>query len=137
MLKKLSLILGLIGSGFVLLQNLWMAVQFLINIGTMELTDVYAYSPLISFAGMVLLSAVALTGSLLVNKKRILAGVLLCASSLLMFVFGLLFGMMMVIPVLIIIAAGVLAFVADKDTIKKTNGPMRPCRGVWCRWRGV
>ena len=121
MLKKLSLILGLIGSGLVLLQNLWMAVQFLINFGAMELTDVYAYSLLIYSGGMILLSVVALAGSLLVNKKRILAGVLLCASGFLMFIFGTVIGAMTIIPVLVILAAGVLAFVADKDTVKITN----------------
>ncbi len=121
MLKKLSLILGLIGSGLILLQNLWMAVQFLINFGAMDLTDVYAYSMLIYSGGMILLSAVALAGSLLVNKKRMLAGIMLCASGLLMFIFGLvLFALTQTIPVFIIIAAGVLAFVA-KDEPQKQN----------------
>jgi len=128
MLKKISLILGLIGSGVVLLQNLFMAVQFLINSGVIELADVYAYSPLIYSLGMILLSAVALAGSLLVNKKRILAAVLLCASGFLMFIFGLVtFGITMIIPVLVIIAAGVLAFVAkDEIPADRTNSSVKP-----------
>ncbi len=116
MLKKVALILGLIGSGYVLVQNLWTTIPFLMDSGAMDWTDPYASASLIYFSGMVLLSAIAIAGSLFVRKKRILGGVLLCASGLLMFLTGLLlFGIMMIVPVLIIIAAGILSFMAEDD----------------------
>lgn len=118
MLKKISIVIGIIGGTAGLLPNLWQAIMYLLNPAQIDFGDIYSFGPLIYFAGMALLSAAALIGTVLVYKKRKPGGILLIVSGGLILVFGfVMYAIISYVPVLLIIAAGVLALIAkDEDT---------------------
>ncbi len=119
MTKKISRILGIIGGALTLLPWLWMTVQCAwallhpysaANFESKGYTSGFlVFSVLYS-----VISLAGLIGSLLVCKKRILAGVLMIVSGALMFAFGLpmlLLGTRWLIklPPVLLVAAGVLS----------------------------